>query len=237
MHSSKSKIKESRIERKVSFILATAGIGKRMKLNYPKQFFEYKGEPLFYSSLKIAYDSKFIDEIIIVTNEDNLDYMKKFCIEKNMMDKIKKIIKGGLERQDSIYNALMEIENTDYVIIQDGVRPFLKEKYIEQTLQTLENTDYDGAIIGVKVKDTVKLIDVNNEIISTPVRDFIVLAHTPQSFKFGVLKEAHENAIKSKVLATDDSMLVERMGKKVKFICGDYDNIKITTQDDLKYLK
>lgn len=237
MHSSKSKIKESRIERKVSFILAAAGIGKRMKLNYPKQFFEYKGEPLFYSSLKIAYDSKFIDEIIVVTNEDNLDYMKKFCIEKNMMDKIKKIIKGGLERQESIYNALMEIENTDYVIIQDGVRPFLKEKYIEQTLQTLENTDYDGAIIGVKVKDTVKLIDVNNEIISTPARDFIVLAHTPQSFKFGVLKEAHENAIKSKILATDDSMLVERMGKKVKFICGDYDNIKITTQDDLKYLK
>lgn len=231
MYSSKSKI-----DKKVSFILLAAGLGKRMNLPYPKQFFEYKGEPLFYSSLKIAFESKFIDEIFLVTNEENLDYMSKFCEKKNLFSKVKKIIKGGSERQESVYNALKEIEKTDYVIIQDGVRPFLKEEYLEKTLAALDN-GYDGAVIGVKVKDTVKLIDMNNEIISTPARDFIILVHTPQTFKFEVLKGAYDEAKRKSIIATDDSMLVERMDKKVKFIHGEYDNIKITTQEDLKYLK
>lgn len=226
---------KSKIEKKVTFILAAAGLGKRMELSYPKQFLEYKGEPLFFSGLKVAFESTFIDEIIIVTNEDNLEYMQKFCKIKNLFSKVKKIVKGGDERQDSIYNALQEIEKTDYIIIQDGVRPFLKEKYIEETLNALEN-DYDGAVVGVKVKDTVKLIDMNSEIISTPARDFIILTYTPQSFKFNILKRAHEEAKIKKIKATDDSMLVERMNKKIKFIHGDYDNIKITTKEDLKFL-
>lgn len=231
MYSSKSKI-----DKKVSFILLAAGLGKRMNLPYPKQFFEYKGEPLFYSSLKIAFESKFIDEIFLVTNEENLDYMNKFCEKKNLFSKVKKIIKGGSERQESVYNALKEIEKTDYVIIQDGVRPFLKEEYLEKTLEALDN-GYDGAVIGVKVKDTVKLIDMDNEIISTPARDFIILVHTPQTFKFEVLKGAYDEAKRKSIIATDDSMLVERMDKKVKFIHGEYGNIKITTEEDLKYLK
>lgn len=226
---------KSKVEKKVTFILAAAGLGKRMELSYPKQFLEYKCEPLFFSSLKVAFECILVDEIIIVTNEDNLEYMQKFCESKNLFSKVKKIIKGGNERQESIYNALKEIEKTDYVIIQDGVRPFLKEKYIEETLNALENC-YDGAVIGVKVKDTVKLIGTNGEIISTPARDFIILTHTPQSFKFDILKLAHEEAKMKKIKATDDSMLVERINKKIKFIHGDYDNIKITTKEDLKFL-
>lgn len=81
---------KSKIEKKVSFILAAAGLGKRMSLDYPKQFFEYKGEPLFYSSLKIAFESTFIDEIIIVTNEENIEYMNNFCKQKNLFSKVKK---------------------------------------------------------------------------------------------------------------------------------------------------
>ncbi|MDO4689722.1 MAG: 2-C-methyl-D-erythritol 4-phosphate cytidylyltransferase [Fusobacterium sp.] len=227
---------KSKIGKKVSFILAAAGIGKRMALTYPKQFLEYKGEPLFYSSLKIAFESEFIDEIIIVTNEESLEYMNNFCEQKNILSKVRKIIKGGQERQNSIYNALMELTKTDYVIIQDGVRPFLKEEYIEKTLEAIDK-GYDGAVVGVKVKDTVKLIDTDNEIISTPARDFIVLVHTPQTFKFEVLKGAYEEAKRRGIVATDDAMLVERMDKKIKFIHGDYDNIKITTQEDLIYLK
>lgn len=227
---------KSKIEKKVSFILAAAGLGKRMGLAYPKQFFEYKDEPLFYSSLKLAFENKFIDEIIIVTNEDNLECMNNFCEQKNLFSKVKKIVKGGEERQISVYNGIKEITKTDYVIIQDGVRPFLKDVYIEKTLEAVDN-GYDGAVVGVKVKDTVKLVDVDNEIISTPARDFIVLVHTPQTFKFEVLKGAHEEAKRRSIIATDDAMLLERMDKKVKFIHGDYDNIKITTQEDLKYLK
>ena len=224
-----------KIDKKVTFILAAAGSGKRMELNYPKQFLEYLGEPLFYSSLKIAYKSKLIDEIIIVTNEENLEYMKKFCKEKGMSSKVK-IIKGGVERQNSIYNAIKMIEKTDYIVIHDAARPFLKEEYILKCLKALD-TGYEGAVIGVKVKDTVKLIDINNQILTTPTRDFMILAQTPQAFEFEILKQAHEEAIKKNINATDDGMLVERLDKKVKFIHGDYSNIKITTQEDLKFLK
>ncbi|MDY4011702.1 MAG: 2-C-methyl-D-erythritol 4-phosphate cytidylyltransferase [Fusobacterium gastrosuis] len=228
---------KSKINKKVAFILAAAGLGKRMGLDYPKQFLEYKGEPLFYSSLKIAFENKLIDEIYIITNEENLEYMNKFCKEKELFSKVKKIVKGGAERQESVYNALREIKNADCVIIQDGVRPFLKDEYIEKTLEVVDD-GYDGAVIGVKVKDTVKLVDIDNEIISTPARDFIILVHTPQTFKFDIIKQAHEEAKQRKIKATDDSMLVERMdNKRIKFIHGDYDNIKITTKEDLKFLK
>lgn len=228
---------KSKINKKVVFILAAAGLGKRMGLDYPKQFFEYKGEPLFYSGLKIAFENSLIDEIYIATNEENLEYMNKFCEDKNLFSKVKKIVKGGAERQETVYNALREVIDADYAIIQDGVRPFLKDEYIEQTLKALDN-GYDGAVVGVKVKDTVKLIDMDNEIISTPARDYIILVHTPQTFKFDVIKQAHEEARQKRIRATDDSMLVERMDdKKIKFIHGDYNNIKITTKEDLEFLK
>lgn len=225
----------SKIEKKVTFILAAAGKGSRMNLDYPKQFLNYKGEPLFYSSLKVAFESSIVDEIIIVTDENNLDYMYNFCKNKNLLRKVKKIVKGGAERQDSIFNALSEISNTDYVIIQDAARPFLKEKYFKQGLSYLDD-DYAGAVIGVKTKDTIKLIDKQNDILTTPSRDFLILVHTPQIFKFDILKKAHIEAKNNNIFATDDSMLVERLDKKIKFVQGDYDNIKITTIEDLKFL-
>ena len=142
----------SEIKKKVTFILAAAGQGKRMNLNSPKQFLDYKGEPLFYSSLKIAFDNKYIDDIIIVTNKENLNFMVKYCQDKNLFSKVKYIVEGGSERQYSIYNAIKKIEDTDIVIIQDAARPFLKDKYIEESIKILDN-DCDGAIIGVKCKE------------------------------------------------------------------------------------
>ena len=231
MYSSNSKIKK-----KVTFILAAAGQGKRMNLNSPKQFLDYKGEPLFYSSLKIAFDNKYIDDIIIVTNKENINFMVKYCQDKNLFSKVKYIVEGGSERQYSIYNAIKKIENTDIVIIQDAARPFLKDKYIEESLKIL-NDDCDGAIIGVKCKDTIKIIDENGIVLKTPNRDSLIMVHTPQTFKFEILKKAHQMAEKKNILTTDDASLVEMIFGKVKIIYGDYDNIKITVQEDLKFLK
>ena len=231
MHSGNSEIKK-----KVTFILAAAGQGKRMNLNSPKQFLDYKGEPLFYSSLKIAFDNKYIDDIIIVTNKENLNFMVKYCQDKNLLSKVKYIVEGGSERQYSIYNAIKKIENTDIVIIQDAARPFLKDKYIEESLKIL-NDDCDGAIIGVKCKDTIKIIDENGIVLKTPNRDSLIMVHTPQTFKFEILKKAHQMAEKKNILTTDDASLVEMIFGKVKIIYGDYDNIKITVQEDLKFLK
>ncbi|MCY7008492.1 2-C-methyl-D-erythritol 4-phosphate cytidylyltransferase [Fusobacterium simiae] len=226
----------SKVKKKVTFILAAAGQGKRMNLDSPKQFLDYKGEPLFYSSLKIAFENKNIDDIIIVTNKENLNFMVKYCQNKNLMSKVKYIVEGGSERQYSIYNAIKKIESTDIVIIQDAARPFLKGKYIKESIKVL-NDDCDGAIIGVKCKDTVKIIDENGIVLETPNRDSLILTHTPQTFKFEILKKAHQMAEEKNILATDDASLVEMISGKIKFINGDYDNIKITVQEDLKFLK
>ena len=158
---------DSKIEKKVTFILAAAGQGKRMNMSLAKQFLEYKGEPLFYSSLKIAFENQYIDDIIIVTNKENVKNIREFCENKKLLSKVKYIVEGGSERQYSIYNAIKKIENTDIVIIQDAARPFLKDKYIEESLKILDNT-CDGAIIAVKCKDTIKVIDENGIIVETP---------------------------------------------------------------------
>ena len=226
----------SKIKKKVTFILAAAGQGKRMNLDSPKQFLDYKGEPLFYSSLKLAFDNKYIDDIIIVTNKENLNYMREYSQNKNLLSKVKYIVEGGSERQYSIYNAIKKIEDTDIVIIQDAARPFLKDKYIEESLKKLDN-DCDGVIIGVKCKDTVKIIGENEIVLETLNRNNLIMVHTPQTFKFKILKKAHQVAEEKNILATDDASLVEMISGKVKVVYGDYDNIKITVQEDLKLLK
>lgn len=226
----------SQIDKKVTFILAAAGLGKRMNLNSPKQFLDYKGEPLFYSSLKVAFENKYIDEIILVTNKENLNYMIKYCQDKKLLSKVKYIVEGGSERQYSIFNAIKKIQNTDFVIIQDAARPFLKDKYIEESLRALDN-DYDGAVIAVRCKDTIKVINEDGMILETLNRNSLISTQTPQTFKFEILKKAHQIAEEQKILATDDATLVERIFGKVKFIEGDYNNIKITVQEDLSFLK
>ena len=230
MYSSDSEIKK----RKITLILAAAGIGKRMGLDYPKQFFEHNGKPLFIFPLEIAEKSSLIDEIIIVTNENNIDLVEN----KYNIKKVKKILAGGKERQDSIYNALKEDEGSTYILVQDGVRPFMKEKYIEMTCAALDrDKSLAGAVIGVPVKDTIKVVGLDGEILATPNRAGLVAVHTPQTFRGDILKKAYKKAEAEKFLGTDDSSLVERIGEKVKIITGDYDNIKITTLEDLLSLK
>ena len=162
--------------------------------------------------------------------------MVKYCQDKNLFSKVKYIVEGGSERQYPIYNAIKKIEDTDIVIIQDAARPFLKDKYIEESIKILDN-NCDGAIIGVKCKDTIKIIDENGIVLKTPNRDSLIMVHTPQTFKFEILKKAHQMAEKKNILTTDDASLVEMIFGKVKIIYGDYDNIKITVQEDLKFLK
>lgn len=233
MYSSDSEIEK----KKITLILAAAGIGKRMGLDYPKQFFEYNGKPLFVFPLETAEKSSLIDEIIIVTNENNIDLVKKQCNKYNIK-KVKKILAGGKERQNSIYNALKEDEGSTYILVQDGVRPFMKEKYIEMTCAALDNDKtLAGAVIGVPVKDTIKVIGLDGEILATPNRAGLISVHTPQTFRKDILKKAYKKAEDEKFLGTDDSSLVERTGEKVKVITGDYDNIKITTLEDLLSLK
>ena len=211
---------------KVTMIVAAAGVGKRMGLDYPKQFFEYKGKPLFIMPLEVAQNSKIVDEIVVVTNKENVSLVENYCNQYGL-SKIVKVIEGGKERQNSIYNALKYDNNSDIILVQDGVRPFLKEKYIEECCRVVAEERL-GAVVGVQVKDTIKVINESFEVVSTPKRADLVAVHTPQAFEGKLLKKAYEIA--------ESSSLVERIGGKVKIVLGDYDNIKITTQEDLKFL-
>ena len=219
---------------KVTMIVAAAGVGKRMGLGYPKQFLEYKGKPLFIMPLEVAQNSNIVDEIIVVTNKENVSLVENYCNQYGL-SKVVKVTEGGKERQNSIYNALKYDNNSDIILVQDGVRPFLKEKYIEECCRVVAEERL-GAVVGVQVKDTIKVINENFEVVSTPKRADLTAVHTPQAFEGKLLKEAYEIAERENFLGTDDSSLVERIGGKVKIVLGDYDNIKITTQEDLKFL-
>lgn len=219
---------------KISFILLVAGVGKRMNLGYPKQFLNYGGRELFVIPLEVAQNSNIVDEIILVTNKENIERVRDIC-KKYSLDKVKKIVAGGEERQNSVFNGL-EVVSGDIVIIHDGARPFLKEKYIEACCEVVANKNV-GAVVGVKVKDTIKVVDEKMEVVDTPKRESLVAVQTPQVFKTKTLKKAHRWAMENNFLGTDDAMLVENIGEGVKIVLGDYDNIKITTQEDLRYLR
>lgn len=220
------------------YIVAAAGSGKRMGLSKPKQFLEYDGEPIFIKTLKTIDTSSSVEGIIVVTRKEYIDLVKSY-IEKFEIKKVLNVIEGGAERQNSIFNALKSIENIEeYIIgVQDGVRPFLKEEYITRAYEHLKkNYDYDGYIIGVKVKDTIKVFD-GEKIIETPSRDTLIAAQTPQVFRGKMLIKAYEEAEKKGFVGTDDASLVENIGGKVGFLEGSYENIKITTVEDLLHLE
>lgn len=230
MYSSDSEIR-------YTLIVAAAGIGKRMNLGYPKQFLEYRGKPLFILPLEKAQGTREITDIIVVTGEESVDFVKEQC-KKYEITKIKEIIPGGKERQDSIYNAIKLCEDADIIAVQDGVRPFLKGEYLIEGKRILEeNRNIDGVVVGVPVKDTIKIIDRGGNIIATPDRNLLMAAQTPQIFRGHILREAYERAFLDNFLGTDDSSLVERLEKQITFLKGSYENIKITTPEDLKFLE
>lgn len=221
---------------KITLILAAAGIGKRMGLGYPKQFIEVDGEPLYLKSLKIAEKCNIIDKVIIVTGKESICSIENKCKENNFK-KIHGVIEGGSERQYSINNALIKCQENTLIAVQDGVRPFLKERYFFEAISILKDEKIDGVVVGVPLKDTIKKVNKKGEVIITPDRKEYIAAHTPQIFRGKILKKAYKSAMEDNFLGTDDSSLVERIGGKVKILIGDYDNIKITTKEDLSCFK
>lgn len=211
-------------------IIVCSGNGSRMNMQKPKQFINIYGKPIICYTLDIFQKCASIDEIIIVTNDKYIQFFKKNIMHK--YTKIKKVIAGGLERMFSVYNGIKAVENTDCnVVIHDGVRPFVKDEHIAKTI---DKVSVCGAcILGVLAKDTVKICK-GNTVSYTLERKNVWIIQTPQVFRYDIIKNAYEKAIKDGYMATDDASVVEYMGGKVVIVEGDYENIKITTKDDLK---
>ena len=215
------------------YIVAAAGVGKRMGLDYPKQFLEVDGKPIFIKTLEVIEKNQRVKGIVVVTNKEYISEVKKMC-EIFKINKVIDVVSGGKERQDSIYNALEQIPKESIIGVQDGVRPFIQNKYIEDSYTKLmTETNLDGVVVGVPVKDTIKVVNSKGKVIETPKRDCLFAAQTPQVFRGEILHRSYEQAKKQGFLGTDDSSLVEKIGGSVGIILGSYENIKITTPEDL----
>lgn len=225
------------MSRCVAIVLA-AGSGKRMHSDIPKQYMMLSGKPVLYYSLK-AFDDSPIDEIVLVTAEKDIDYCRKEIVEKYGIQKVAHIVAGGTERYHSVWNGICRIDGCDYLFIHDGARPFLTQDMIERVIDCVRQ--YEACVAAMPVKDTIKQVSEEMEVIATPRRDRLYQIQTPQAFSFELIRRAYEklinneeDVIKKGIVITDDSMVVETlMQHKVRIAEGSYDNIKITTPEDI----
>lgn len=218
---------------KSTAIVLAAGQGKRMNSKVQKQFLLIKGKPVLYYSLSCFQNSREIEEIIVVTGKESINFCKQEIIEAYGFSKVKAVIPGGKERYDSVYAGLCACEDSDYVFIHDGARPFLSNDMIKRGKEAA--LVYGACVIGMPSKDTIKIADENGMVESTPSRNKVWNIQTPQIFSYTAIREAHEKARQQNMAdITDDAMVIERFGNmKIKLVEGSYENIKITTPEDI----
>jgi 2-C-methyl-D-erythritol 4-phosphate cytidylyltransferase len=219
---------------KVAAIVPSAGKGSRLKSRIQKPYIELADKPILAHTLARLSKNKRVKEIILAVAKEKITPAGKL-IRKYGIKNVKLVI-GGKERGDSVYNCLKAVSgDIDYVLIHDGIRPFITDELIESLLKAASK--YGAAIAGVPVKPTLKIVGKNGFIDNTPSREMYWEAQTPQVFKRDLIEKAYRSAVKKNLRATDDSMLVERMGVKPKIVFGSYGNIKITTKEDLELAK
>lgn len=218
-------------------VVLAAGQGKRMNSAIQKQYLLIKGYPVLYYAIK-AFEESPIDQIILVTGMEEMEYCQKQIVEKYGFKKVKQIVAGGKERYHSVYEGLKAANGSDYVLIHDGARPFVTEEII---LRTLEGTKECGACVaGMPAKDTIKIADEAGFAELTPERSRVWMVQTPQTFSYPIIYDAYKKVIEQEkqghiIKVTDDAMVLECVsGKRVKLVEGSYENIKITTPSDLQ---
>ena len=218
-------------------IVLSAGSGSRMKSDIPKQYMDLNGKPVIYYSLKAFEESDF-SSIILVCGKNDVDYCKKEIVEKYSFTKVKAVVAGGKERYHSVYEGLKMAEGSDYVFIHDGARPMITPQMIRrlQDVVIVEET----AVAGMPVKDTIKIVDENNYVESTPERKYVWQVQTPQCFSYSIIYEAYKAVITDETEGvpippiTDDAMVLSyATDYEVKMVEADYKNIKITTPEDI----
>lgn len=243
---------------KYTAVVLAAGQGKRMGSRVYKQYLLLHEKPLIYYSLK-AFEESTVDEVVLVVGKGEIDYCKKEIIEKYDLKKVRHIVEGGAQRYHSVACGLRAIKDTDYVLIHDGARPFLDLGIIERSKKAAKT--YQASVIGMPVKDTIKLADSQEFAEKTPNRERIWMMQTPQAFFYPLVFQAYETLLEveqgkigesdktllnpnkiellrekwEQVNITDDAMVVELLSDvPVKLIRGSYENIKITTPEDLR---
>ena len=209
-----------------SAIILCAGSGKRTGLGYNKMFYQLQGETVYEKTVNVFFN-------MIRDVKKSLSYVKKkkqSHFKKLLNKKCMKFVEGGKERQDSVYEGLKHV-TSDYVMIHDGARPFVKKDLLDRLVVGME--EHKAVLAMVPCKDTIKRVK-DGRVVETLIRSELMQAQTPQAFDTVLIRNAYKEAIENNIQATDDASMLELQGKDVYVVEGDYDNIKITTKEDLK---
>lgn len=220
-------------------IILAGGRGNRMNSEIPKQYIQIGGRPLLFYTIDIFEKCSLIDDIILVAAEEYIDFCREEIVMRYGFEKIKRIVAGGEERYDSVYNGLKCIEEqTELIFIHDGARACITDDVIQRCAAGAKA--YGAGVAAVPVKDTIKAADQNTFAVDTPDRKMLWQIQTPQVFQADLIQRAYTDLILDPERAdiTDDAMVVEKYtDAQVKLIMGDYRNIKVTTPDDLEIAK
>lgn len=214
---------------KITALVPAAGMGLRLKSRLAKPLVEVQKKPILILTLEVLAAHSLIDNIVLVFNREGLLTARDF-IEKHKIPKVSCVVAGGATRTESVSCGLSVIdEKTGFVVIHDGVRPFVDKSSITRVIEAAKICG--AAVLGVPVKSTIKSVDGDCDVDATLERDRLWEIQTPQVFERALIQEAYQQA--GGHAASDDAALVERIGKKVKVVMGSYFNIKITTPEDL----
>lgn len=216
-------------------IILSAGRGKRMGSDVPKQYMELQGKPILYYSIE-AFSQSDVDSIIIVAGSSDINYVTDYIVKPYGFHKVESVIEGGTERYDSVYNGLREAMRLGarYVMIHDGARPFVDNDTLSRCMANVKTSR--ACIAGMPVKDTIKVVDGDDVIIDTPDRATLWMAQTPQCFETKLAYDSYRKMIESGKTdgVTDDAMVVESFGGVSSvMIEASYNNIKVTTPIDI----
>lgn len=219
--------------KQLGVVIVAAGKGSRMRTQESKQYLQLAGKPILVHTLTLFQRLEQVDTIVLVTGAEDVERCKEY-VNRYGLSKVEHLVVGGRERQDSVYKGLAVLKDTvEWVMVHDGVRPFAAEEQIVACWHQAMATD--AAVLAVPVKDTIKVVDMEGTIVSTPDRRSLWAIQTPQAFRLSLLLQAYEQAEKDGFIGTDDAMLVERIGTNVRVVEADYYNIKITTPEDLPW--
>ena len=223
-------------------IVLSAGQGKRMGTSIQKQYIELCGKPIICYCLEAFEKSEIIDDVIMVAGAGQEDYVTEEIVNKYHFGKVRAVIPGGKERYDSVWNGLKAIRDgmageeakEGYVYIHDGARPFVDEQIIKRGYACVKANR--ACVAGVPSKDTVKIVDENQFAVNTPVRKYVWIVQTPQVFETELITQAYKKLMEhDRENVTDDAMVVEYVCEHpVKLVQGSYENMKLTTPDDLE---
>lgn len=219
---------------RIGAVILAGGRGSRMHSDIQKQYMLLDGRPLIAYALE-AFERSCADDLVLVTGAGEAEFVQKEILPSLGLTKLRSIVTGGKERYHSVYEGLKALRNCDYVLIHDGARPLVTEAVISRAVQAAVQND--ACVVGMPVKDTIKVADAHGFAESTPDRSLLWQVQTPQAFAYPLVRGAYDRLMADETLQkgiTDDAMVVEHLsGTKVRLVEGSYENLKVTTPEDL----